>query len=312
MSQASRNWLCFLSFYFSLFSSASILSLPSHASELICTPRLDFYQTIDGTRVFGETEYLAQNHNVGLYRGSTMKLKPWITISDQATIGVDQNGNVVQILEFVDQHGQSRRVANFLSSKIQFHSVYLSTSGLLMAIDKKGELFVFDKKVWQNPKTNFDFQRIRRSWFYSVCGLNTTALLATAGHGALVNEFMPAYFVAGVVGTIGLTMTHLTLAARKFEVANENPNGFVATSVRLNSPIKHLQYLWSDDHTQILDFELTLENREKALLSQGLGQLEKKFLVAETRANDFDVQCEHLLLARGLRDKTADKWSLDR
>jgi hypothetical protein len=298
-----RRFKINLLFLFLIF----VTSTTALANEKNCPIDLDFYQTIEGKRSFGETEFLSQNHNIGLYRGGPVQLKPWISISDQATIGVDANGNIVQLLEFIDQHGQKRQVAAFLSSGIQMKSVFLTSQGQLFAIDSRGELYFFDPTIWRSKKTAESFARVRRSWTISTCALNAVAVLATALHAAVTADFQPAYMIASTMGTIGLTMTHLTLAARKFELANDNTNGFVATGVTLNSRVKNISYLWSEDRSKIHDFELVLESREKTLLSEGIKQIAPD-LTTQIATHDFDLKCEHLLLARGVADRTGDHW----
>ncbi len=263
-----------------------------------------FYQTIDGRRSFGETEVLAQNHAVGLYRGEPLTLEPWISISDQATLGVDQHGNVVQVLTFTDRHGIARQVVARLSHGVEFRTLFLRGDGQLFALDKAGELHIFSWNRWRSNQAAGDIEWVKSLWKKSLCGLNGVALAATVVQTAITGQIPFEYLIGAMMGNIGLTMTHVTLAARKYEVANEATNGFVATGVKLDSPAKYTRYIWSEDQTHIRDFELKLVDGQEASLIDGLTRVDSELLSPEAKPEDYDLNCDHLLLPRGLSEDT--------
>lgn len=271
-----------------------------------CPPSTGFLQTIEGSRSLGETELVARNHNIGTYRGGAMKLQPWINVGENAVVGIDESGNVIQALRFVDKHGTQRQVGVKLSSGIKFKTVFMNTQGQLFAFSKTGVLHIFSWEKWKKNEGRAAIERTSRRLTYSVCGLNAAMLVATAVHSYINGDLQLQYLIGGAMGSIGLSMTHLASMARAYEVANEETNGFLPTSVYLNSPVKSTQYQWAASGAGIEDYQITLEDGQIAQLTDGLKRLKKDELVDAPNegVKAFDVNCDHKLLARGISEDT--------
>lgn len=271
-----------------------------------CPPSTGFLQTIEGSRAIGETELVARNHNIGLYRGGAMKLQPWIGVGEDAVVGIDEQGNVIQALRFIDKHGTQRQVGVKLSSGIEMKTVFMNTQGQLFAFSKSGVLHIFSWEKWKKNEGAEAISRTRKRLNYSVCGLNAAMAIATAVHSYITGDLHLEYLIGGAMGSIGLSMTHLTAMGRAYEVANEETNGFVPTSVNLTSPIKNTQYQWAANGSGIEDYKITLEDGQEAQLTDGLKRLLEDELVdaPSEGTKAFDVSCEHKLLARGISEET--------
>lgn len=244
-----------------------------------------FAQVVYGSLPFQEVEMISRNPSVGLYRGADVTLRPWIEISEKAFIGVDQRGQVLNVLQL-----KTRTVAFLLSGEQKFKEVFFLPPGDLLAIDQNGEIFQFNRPFWeQSPVQDIVFKALRNSGV-AICSVGLALTTYSLAWGDSL--FAPEILGSLGLGSISAIMIEAFRASTRFEYQNEKTNGFVSTGLKLKD-FRRSDFV-RDSNGQIVDYNLNVGGKELSLMNL-IG-----WKIKRTDKADFDVLCEHELLPRGI------------
>lgn len=254
-------------------------------SSIVQAESCGFAQTIYGPFQFRQVELVSRVHSVGLWRGGDVVLNPWIEISENAYLGVDKYGQVLNVLRLKD-----RTVAFLLSGERKIKDIFFYAPGALLAVDVDGDLLSYEQSIWQRST-------LKSILTQGLVNYGTTVCAAGLGLFALSWLSDTPYLAPEIVASLGLSsaaalMIEAFRAAVKFEKQNESTDGFRSLNVRF--PELRRTEFQRDGRGLIADYLLSGGGKQKSLL-----QLVGHVLLQQGKAS-FDVTCEHELLPRGI------------
>jgi hypothetical protein len=239
-----------------------------------------FAQTIHGPFQFRQVEMVSRVHSIGTWRGGDVVLNPWIEISENAYLGIDRQGRVLNVLKLKD-----RTVAFLLSGERKIKDLFFRAPGQLTAIDDRGELLQYRQTQWQKTTVR---SIVARS------AMNYAATMCTAGLGLFAYSWFAQtpFLSPEVVGSLGLSsiaavMIEAFRASARFEKQNEDTDGFESLGVKVEG-FRRSEFVRGETG-RIEDYDLG-QGRSLARLSAN----------AADEIAQFDVTCEHELLPRGI------------
>ncbi len=244
-----------------------------------------YEQTIQGPFRFSEVELVSKAHAIGLYRGGEVTLNPWIEISDNAYLGIDPQGRLLNVLQV-----GPRTVAYVLSGDHKIKDVFYRKDGLLLAIDGGGRIFTFDWSLWEKPQTREIIYRALKRYGLTLC--NVGALLMAYAWSTDSSLFAPESLASmGLAVSSGFFIEGFR-AILEFEKQNEITDGLVPTKLSVDG--YRLSDFVRDSKGVIVDYALSTASGVRPLSELIEGH--SSFIGAQ----NFDLKCEHFLLPTGI------------
>jgi hypothetical protein len=286
--------------FFSLIAYSSIASAQSSSPE---TPR-EFRQTFHTPLDFSNVELLGRNPAVVPYGEGSIRLVTWvelderkrnfttpngteIKVSGETYIGIDAQGRVLHVLQLND-----RIVAYILSGEKRFSDLIVSRNDHIFGLTEFGELQQFDPKVWAlSPMRRIAAAAIIRTG--AIFGITSTALALAY---PFIQDYLPGQSLPLLMGMVGVIVPGLEArsASRRFELANQNPDGFVPLNQFFTTHDRS-EPVFSPDSGQPIDY-LIGENGFRVSLTTLLPELPA---YDPSRTADLTYNCQHELLPRG-------------
>lgn len=243
-----------------------------------------YSQTIHGPFTFNQVELISRVHSIGLYRGGTIRLQPWIEVSENAFLGIDGEGRVLNVLKLKD-----RTVAFLLSGGRKMKDLFFRAPGTLLGVDDSGQLLQFLPAKWSDSSTNKIVRTSLRNYGVTMCSVGL-GLLLYSWLGEVPLDSVEILASLGMASVGGLQI-EIFRAMTKFEDQNESTDGFIPLGAEIPG-FRRSDFVRSDRGV-IEDYLLKSRDGDRLLgeLTEGLVR----------DSNDhFDVKCEHELLARGI------------
>lgn len=275
------------------------LCLPARAHDAL--PEIEFNQTLHGYISFSEVEMVARNHAIGLYRGGKVRLQPWVAVSDQVSIGVDQEGRLLQIVTLLDEYDESgklkrqgRTLGFVLGPSQKIDDLFFAAPGLLIAIGRSGEVFSFSWDLWRKSKLPGILKRAGLITGATVCGVGAITYVSACYLGlSPLSHPMLIQFFGLVTTTVGIQSFFV---GARYESENETPNGLIADLGRVDN-YKSSSFVRGRDG-RIVDYIL-YSDKGRSSLRELIGS---SFDLVN-RNQSFQKTCEHDLLPRGIPPK---------
>ncbi len=258
-------------------------------SSTSCT----YFQNVEGQMNFQDVEMIARDHRIGSHRAEDVILSPWIAISDQAYLGLDQTGRILQILKLKD-----RVVAYPLSSDVKMKSLFLNHDGVLLAIDDRGELYQFKWSTWSDKKLHQVIHGAAINLGLSMCSAGAVVLVFSSIEKLVgVPIATGPLLMASGMGVISMTLLNALVTAMYYGDQNQRPNGFEKIGAQVPGFKKSSVQIGC--HGLFEDHELRTAHE-----TFSLNQILSEAAAYDSRAREnFDVTEEHDSLPRGIPEK---------
>lgn len=220
-------------FKYFIYLSLSVSGFLSHA---------EFERTLVNPISY-TVDIVPRNTNVGEDESARLHFEKWISMSDEAVLGLTEAGQVygvVSLDKLNQETGQKVRknYAYLLSGERKISEIFLDTNDTLWAVDQRGEVLVFDRSEWLKTPMKKTARRIGKGLVNDLAYLTTLYLV---GKYMLLAEFMPDWdlgvmptlIIGGMAGT-ALGISQFLRAANTYEVMNRNTDAFVSTHLFMN------------------------------------------------------------------------------
>lgn len=258
-----------------------LISLSMASAQATC----GFAQTIEFPHRFSQVEAISRNHSIGLWRGGDVRLERYVQISQNAYLGIDKEGRLLNVIRLHD-----RVIGYLLSGERKIKDLFFHLPGQLLAIDQEDRLLQFSQKRWNKDS-------LRKIWTEAAFNYTTAqcvtgmAVIAYSWITGTPTDSLEIMAALGLSGIAGLGSEGLRVAAQ-FQDQNEVTDGFIPLNVRLEG-FRNARYVFDNEGT-ITDYLLNTQKGETSLLrAAGQGLLDQP-------GPSFDVTCAHDLLARGV------------
>lgn len=172
--------------------------------------------------VFTNTEVLRRNNDIGQQQVGELRLEKWFELPPYNQgfynfVGLTSDGKVFHI---VDWEGR-RRIARLLSGPREFSQLVLVNSEILLALDAKGQVFMYSADLWRkSPKNKIIKQalQIQGGLFATL-----TSIFYLVAPQSFDVQFLPLIIGTTVVMS---SMQAGFWALFKYERLNTAPDGF--------------------------------------------------------------------------------------
>lgn len=191
-------------------------------------------------------DIVPRNTNVGEDETRKIQLTKWISLSDEAVLGLTDEGQVfgvVSLDKVNEEAGQKIRknYAYLLSGERAIAEIFLDKKDTLWAIDQQGHVLVFDRQEWVKTPLTKTFRKTGSGLRDDL--LIFATLYLTAKYMLFPNwdlGAMPTAIISGMAAA-SFGISQFLRAAITYEKINRSTDAFVATgkSIELGPNMAH-------------------------------------------------------------------------
>lgn len=259
-----------------------ILSLPT----LVFAESQGFKRTLYRPKKIENAEWILRNPSVGLYNGTDFNLKTWIRVDEHATLGIDEAGRAVQVIQT-----PTRTIAFLLSGDRKIKDIFLFAPSLLFAIDTQGEILQFQWPRWKEDRWPETRDRIALQGAFVAAGIyGAAAFLAHIYHVPLLGMEVVMAELSGLTG-VGFLSAYRGILA--YERMNQATDGFQPLGKRIAN-YQGSRPVWQNN--EVIDYKLLGGSDDGSLLKL----IEARIAAENDPEQHFNYKCEHDLLPRGI------------
>ncbi len=179
-------------------------------------------------------DVVPRNTNVGEDEATKLYLEKWISISDEAVVGLTPEGQVFGVVSLDKVNVETKlsvrkNYAYLLSGQRQILEIFLDDKDTLWAIDSQGEVLVFDRREWLKTPLSKTFRKIGKGLGNDLVVLTTIYLAAKY---MIFTDWdlglMPTAIISGLAA-VSFGMSQFLRGAMTYEVMNRNTDAFVSS-----------------------------------------------------------------------------------
>ncbi len=179
-------------------------------------------------------DVVPRNTNVGEDESRKINLTKWISLSDEAVLGLTPEGQVFGVvsLDKVNEETQQRVRKNYaylLSGERTISEIFLDDKDTFWAIDNQGQILVFDRTEWLKTPLKKTAQKISKGLGDDLVIL--TIIYLASKYMIFTNwdlGVMPTAILSGLAA-VGFGISQFLRGAITYEKINRNTDAFVSS-----------------------------------------------------------------------------------